>query len=111
MDKISIRYGEDVTLPIYTGNANNVTATLYVGKPGQVYVLDKQIALTDGEGVFELDQNDTKIPLGEYKYQINVVDSNGKLKKFPSPKDNCTDCFVSLPDFIVFEAIDEIEVS
>ena len=111
MDTISIRYGEDVTLPLNAGDITAVSADLYVGKPGEVYVLTKNITLTEGVGVFELDQTDTAIPLGTYNYQINVTDSNGYVSKFPSPSEPCGGCDTDFPEFIVYEALDAQEVS
>lgn len=112
MDKISIRYGESVTLPLDADDATAVEATLYVGNPGQLPVLTKTIVLTDGTGVFELDINDTSIPLGSYKYQINVEDELGAVTKYPNP-DDCNDCGGedSFPEFVIYEALDLTEVS
>lgn len=107
MDTISIRYGEDVTLPINAGNTAYVTAELFIGKPGEVYIISKSAPLTDGEGVFTLSKVETQIPLGEYNYQINVTDGQGRVTKFPSP--NCEGC--EFPKFVVCEALDEVEVS
>ena len=111
MDTISIRYGEDVTLPLNASDVTAVSADLYVGKPGEVYVLSKTIALTEGVGVFELDSTDTSIPLDTYYYQINVTDANGFVSKYPSPSDPCSDCDTDFPKFIVYEALDVVEVS
>lgn len=111
MDTISIRYGEDVTLPLDASDTSAVSADLYVGKPGEVYVLTKNITLTEGVGVFELDQTDTAIPLGTYNYQINVTDSDGYTRKYPSPSEPCGDCDTDFPKFIVYEALDVVEVS
>lgn len=108
MDTISIRYGEDVTLPIDASNASAVSAALFVGLPGEAYVFTKTAALTDGVGVFELDSDDTSIPLGTYNYQINVTDDDGDVKKYPSPDSDCEDC--GFPEFIVCEALDSTEV-
>lgn len=111
MDTISIRYGEDVTMPINAGSTDYVTAVLFVGKPGEVYVLTKSISLTDGEGVFELSGTDTALPLGTYNYQINLIDGDGDVIKLPSPNTSCSDCDTDFPLFIVCEALDVTEVS
>lgn len=112
MDKISIRYGESVTLPINVDDDTAVEATLYVGLPGQLPILTKTIVITDSEGVFELSTTDTAIPLGTYKYQINVEDGDGNISKYPEP-DDCDSCNDEdgFPDFVVFEALDVTEVS
>ncbi len=109
MDTISIRYGEDVTLPIDASDITAVSADLYIGLPGETYVLTKHITLTLGVGTFELDSTDTALPLGTYNYQINVTDDGGFLKKFPSPDSSCADC--GFPEFIVCESLDQTEVS
>lgn len=111
MEPITIRYGEDVTLPIETGDATDVSATIFIGNPGQLYVLTKTIALTEGAGVFELSPTETAIPLGTYSYQVNVIDSNSKVLKYPSPEGDCDACGNDFPEFIVVEALDSTEVS
>lgn len=109
MDTIQIRYGETVTLPLDSGDTSAVSADLYIGKPGQVYVLTKHISLTAGIGTFVLDSTDTDLPLGTYNYQINVTDGSGAIAKYPSPNSECADC--GFPEFIVYEALDVQEVS
>lgn len=109
MDTIQIRYGEDVTLPLDASDVTAVSADLYIGKPGEVYVLTKNITLTAGVGVFELNAADTALPLGTYNYQINVTDDDGFVKKYPSPSSDCEDC--GFPEFIVCESLDVQEVS
>ena len=107
MDKISIRYGEDLVLPVDAGNTAYVSADIFIGKPGEVYVLTRNTTLTDGKGVFIFSGVDTSLPLGEYNYQINVTDQDNRVTKFPSP--TCDEC--EFPKFVVCEALDEIEVS
>lgn len=111
MDQISIRYGENVTLPIDAGDTTAVRADIFVGTPGEVYIFTTNADLTDGAGFFELSQTDTEIPLGEYSYQINVTDSNGAVSKYPSPEDVCDGCEGDFPKFVVYEALDSTEVS
>lgn len=111
MDSIKIRYGGGVTLPLETGDTTAVSADIYIGRPGEVYTLTKNIPLVDGNGVFELDEAETSIPLGKYYYQINVNFPTGGPKKYPSPEDGCYDEGSGFPVFIVAEALDEIEVS
>lgn len=111
MEKISIRYGEPVTLPIDAGDPLAVSADIYIGKPGEMYTLTGHAVLTLGVGVFEFTPEETKIPLGTYYYQINVTDDTGYPTKYPSPDEECSGCEVDFPEFIVGEALDEIEVS
>jgi hypothetical protein len=111
MDSISIRYGEDATLPLDTGDVTAVSADIFVGRPGEAYVMTKPITLTNGAGVFLFTETDTAIPLGTYYYQINVTDALGHLLKYPSPEGECDGCDSDFPKFIVKEALDVIEVS
>lgn len=111
MEPISIRYGENVTLPLDAGDVTAVSADIYIGKPGQVYTLTKHITLTDGEGTFQFSGAETAIPLDTYYYQINVTDALGAVEKYPSPQGDCEGCGSDFPKFIVHEALDEIEVS
>lgn len=113
MDNINIRYGESVTLPLETGNVFNVSASIFIGKPGTLYAITKDITLVDGKGVFELAPEDTRIPLGEYNYQVNVTDADGRVEKYPGFDDNgdCGECDSEFPLFTVKEALDETEVS
>lgn len=111
MEPISIRYGESLTLPLNTGDATSVSADIYIGKPGFAYVLTKNITLTAGVGTFVFTATDTQLPLDTYYYQINVTDTNGYIEKYPSPDQSCDGCDNSFPQFIVCEALDEIEVS
>lgn len=110
MDSISIRYGEGVTLPVDAGDLTAVTADIYIGKPGEAYTLTQSIGLTDGMGTFVLSPEETRVPLGTYYYQINITDSEGYVEKYPSPED-CDYGESNFPQFIVAEALDEIEVS
>lgn len=111
MDAILIRYGESVTLPIDTGDTTDLSADIYIGKPGAVYVITKNITLVNGEGTFILDPIDTEIPLDTYYYQINVTNAGGYVEKYPSPEEDCGECNDEFPEFVVREALDEIEVS
>jgi hypothetical protein len=111
MDTINIRHGETVTLPLDAADETAVSADLYVGKPGQSYVLNKHITLTEGVGVFVLSALDTQIPLDTYSYQINVTAATGEIAKYPSPASSCNTCDSDLPLFIVHEALDLNEVS
>lgn len=111
MDSIAIRYGESLTLPIDSGDTTNVSADIYIGKPGEAYVLTKNTTLTNGAGSFVFSTTDTELPLDTYYYQINVTDGDGYIQKYPSPESSCDDCESNFPQFIVCEALDETEVS
>lgn len=110
MDSITIRYGESLTLPLNTGDITDVSADIYIGKPGEVYVLTQNITLTDGTGTFVFGTADTQLPLDTYYYQINVTGADGYIQKFPSPEDVCYGCDNEFPQFVVCESLDEMEV-
>lgn len=111
MDSIAIRYGEDLTLPVDSGDTTSVSADIYIGKPGEAYVLTKSISLVNGVGTFVFTAKDTELPLDTYYYQINITDGDGYVEKYPSPNETCNGSDNSFPQFIVCEALDEIEVS
>ena len=112
MDSIHVRYGENVTLSLDTGDPTLVSADLYIGMPGKMYVITSHAVLTNGVGVFELSSAKTSVPLGEYSYQVNVTDELGAISKYPAPQKGCAGCpDTGFPKFIVDEALDEIEVS
>lgn len=108
MEQIRIRYGETVTLPIDANDITAVSATLYIGKAGELPVITSPATLTDGVGVFELSSTDTEVPLDTYKYQITVIDEAGNITKYPQPED-CSDDG-DFPEFVVYEALDSTEV-
>ena len=111
MDPIAIRYGENLTLPIDTGDITDVSADIYIGKPGEAYTLTKNTTLTGGVGTFIFSSSDTELPLDTYYYQINTTDEDGYVEKYPSPDASCNGSENNFPQFIVGEALDEIEVS
>lgn len=111
MESIAIRYGERLTLPLETGEPTAVTAEIFIGNPGENFVLSKSIDLIDGNGTFEFTPEETSIPLGTYSYQINVTGNDWGPEKYPSPALDCDDCSSDLPKFIIHEALDEIEVT
>lgn len=98
-------------------DANDITATsatLYVGHPGEIPKIIKTISLTGGNGVFELEESDTSIPLAKgedaYKYQINVENENGQPQIYPDPETDCDDCDDNFPTFSVSESLSATEV-
>lgn len=110
MEPISIIYGESLTLPIDTGSVTDVSADIYVGKPGEAYIITKSATLVDGVGTFTFLPEDTRKPVGTYYYQINVTPAAGSLEKYPSPDEDCEDGTVDFPKFIIGESLDEMEV-
>ncbi len=114
MDSISIRYGEFVSMEFDANDITAVSATIYVGHPGEAPKITKTIALTAGTGTFELDSSDTSIPLAKgenaYKYQVNIENENGQPQMYPEPVDDCDDCDDNFPTFSVHESLGATEV-
>lgn len=111
MDQIDIRYGESVVLPFDAADPTATSADIFIGKPGQMYVLTKSITLDAGIGTFLFSEDDTKIPLDTYYYQINVYDTSGQKEIYPEPEEDCGGCDSQFPKFVVHESLDQIEVS
>lgn len=105
-DKINVRYGGSVSFAVSTDDVTATTATFYVGKMGETPVITKPIALDGGIGAITLEPADTRVPEGEYNYQVNILHSDGFLEKYPEPED-CEDG--ELPVFEVHPALDEGE--
>lgn len=108
MNAITARYGESVPLSITIDDTTAISATIYIGLEQEVPLITKTSAFVDGVADLSLNTDDTKIPLGTYKYQVNVVYEDDLLEKYPSP-DSCEGS--DFPDFVVAEALDETEVS
>lgn len=109
MKPINIRRGESLSLDLDTGDDTGVEAVLYVGRPGEQYLLSKSATVTDGRGVFLLSESDTQLPVGEYYFQVNVVDTEGSVSKYPSPDADCRGCKDSFPKIYICEALDDPE--
>ena len=110
MDTISLRYGESLTLPLDTGNTTDVSADIYIGKPGEQYILTQNISLTLGLGTFTFTPNDTMLPLDTYYFQINVTGEDGYIEKYPETDGTCGGNDSGFPRFVVAEALDLMEV-
>lgn len=113
METIKIRYGESFNLSVSVDDELAQSVVFYVGKEGQepLIVLTADIEIDkDGDAVAYVEgtPEDTQIPLGVYKYQINLITTDGKIYKFPSD-DYCEQH--GLPKFVVVEALDLQEVS
>jgi hypothetical protein len=108
MKAINTRYGASVELLCNSTDITAESADIFIGIEGEAYTFTKNAPFEDGTANLSLDPIDTMIPIGTYKYQINVNYSDGRIKKFPEPS-NCEDN--NLPEFIVSEALDVIEVS
>jgi len=107
MKAIKTRYGATVELLINSDDDTADTATLTVGLEGVTPIITKTASFASGVADVSLTDTDTAIPLGEYKYQITVEYTDGRVKKFPEPNT----CGGKLPIFEVVEALDSQEVS
>ena len=108
METKKVRYGESFQFTIESEDETAETATFYVGLEGETPLITVPANFVDGKALIEGTPDDTKIPLGEYKYQITVTLSGNKVHKYPTYEE-CEES--GLPKFIVLEALDELEVS
>lgn len=106
MKSINVRYGSSVELTTNSDDTAAQTATLYVGIAGQLPIITKTALFAAGIADVSLLPEDTEVPIGSYKYQIDVAYTDGRLKKFPEP----INCDSNLPDFIVYESLSDTEV-
>lgn len=107
METIKVRYGESFDLKLESDDVTAQTVTLFVGKEGALPKITVPANFVSGIAFLEGTPDSTKIPLGEYKYQLTVTFSDGKVRKYPTAEDCEVD---GLPDFVVLEALDETEV-
>ena len=91
---ITIHYGESVTLHVNSEHGDD--GVFYVSKPGAAPVISKAFTITDGKGDIVLEEDETKIPLGDYIYSV-VIDG----VEYPSGQ---------LPTFTVTESAKNVEV-
>lgn len=106
MKTFKVRYGESKDFTIELEDTTAQTVTFYVGNEGEEPLITVPANFVDGVAVIEMSADDTKIPLGEYKYQLTVTLEGGKKHKYPTDEE-CEEN--GLPDFIVLEALDETE--
>jgi hypothetical protein len=107
MEELVVRYGASLDFSVEIDDDTATTVTFFVGKEGETPRIAYPATFSDGVAYISLSTDDTKIPLGRYKYQITVAHSNGREYKYPT--DEYCDEF-GLPDFYVLEALDETEV-
>lgn len=109
MKTIKVRYGESLIQTIEAYSDEVLSATFIVGEEQKDPIITKT-ALFDNklEADLSLTPTDTMIPLGKYKYQVNVEYKNGDIAKYPRPID-CN--FNDLPDFEVYESLSDTEIS
>lgn len=108
METINVRYGESVDFAVASDDVTAISATLYVGNPGDSPVITKTVPLLEGIAAITLDPEDTRVPVGEYRYQVNVDRQDGGVEKYPQPEDCGED---GLPKFVVHESLGLSEVS
>ena len=108
METFKVRYGESFDFTIESDDETAETATFIVGIEGQSPVIEKTANFSVGVASIEVSPDDTKVPLGTYRYQITVELGGNKVHKYPTDEECGED---GLPKFIVLEALDEVEVS
>lgn len=109
METFKVRYGESFDFTIETDDDTATQATFIVGNEGEMPVMEITAEFdTNGVAHIEVTPEDTKVPLGTYKYQITVELEGNKVHKYPTSEE-CGDN--GLPEFVVLEALDEVEVS
>lgn len=106
-----VRYGQSFDEDVETSDLSAVSVSFYIGKPGHTPA--KVISATfneDGIAHLHADPEEMEIPLGTYKWQLNVYYQDGEVDKLPidTDCDSCDD--IDLPNFYVKEALDEQEV-
>ncbi len=108
MENFSVRYGESFDFSVETDDLTATTVTFYVGLEGETPLITVPANFVDGVAWISATKDDTKIPLGDYKYQLTVeYDDPTKAHKYPSDED----CEANgLPNFYIKEALDETEV-
>lgn len=107
MEHIKVRYGESFDLSIESDDDTATLATLFVGKVGQTPVITIPANFENGIAYIAGNPSDTRVPLGKYKYQVNVFFADGRELKYPTDE-YCEEN--GLPEFSVLEALDETEV-
>lgn len=108
MDDLVVRYGSNFDLSIEINDVTATSVTFYVGNEGEVPVISVTSDFVEGVAYISMSQDDTRVPLGTYKYQISVYHAeHNKDYKYPT-EEYCDGC--ELPSFIVLEALDETEV-
>lgn len=112
MKPIKLRYGSSVRQNVNSKDETASVATFYVGVAGESPVIVKSAPFIDGVADISLEPIDTEIPLGDYKYQVDVEYTDGAVVKLPEPVGCCfEDDPDFLPDFIVRESLSDTEVS
>jgi len=107
MDHIKVRYVESFDLSIETDDETATIATLFVGNAGEIPVITIPAQFENGVAYITGLPADTRVPLGDYRYQVNVSFSDGRVLKYPTDE-YCEEN--GLPGFSVLESLDETEV-
>lgn len=110
MNTLSVIYGGtiDVNVSVPIDDEMPESATIYVGKEGETYVMSATADFDEtGLAAISFTSEDTRVPIDNYKYQINLEYTDGNVVKLPDKGY----CQCELPDFYVTEALDETEVT
>lgn len=104
MNDIKVLQGSVYPLTVNNIDDDVTNAELVVGIAGQTPLFTKNVVVVSNVATLDLDSSDTLQPAGEYNWQINLIYSDGNVKKLPE-LDGCSDC--ELPQFTICEALDE----
>lgn len=110
MEQINVRYGSSLDFRIEADEIGASSATFYVGRAGEEPSITVEASFVDGVAEVTIPSSATKIPLGQYLYQLTVAYEDGQVEKYPRAEDCMGEEDSGLPKFNVLEALDETEV-
>lgn len=104
--QISIRQGETLELTIVVDDDTAETVQILVSNEADAIILNEtaNFAIVEGKNTAVITTNDTNIAVGEHKYMLKVVYSDGAIEHLPNTL-GCDDC--ELPVFEVCASISE----
>lgn len=103
MKKIIAWQGDTIPLKATQPDDTAVSATLLIGELGEVATFTKTASFVSGEAdltITEAENVQGTIPIGEYKYMVQVAYTDDKILTFPNPSD-CKE----LPEFEIRQRI------
>jgi hypothetical protein len=106
MNDIKAWQGDTIPLTATSPDETATSATLLIGAVGEEAVFTKTENFTDGIvdlTITDEENIEANIPVGEHKYMIQIVYSDGSELTFPQP-DSCD--LSELPNFVIQERIE-----
>lgn len=108
MNSIYAWTGDTIPLTSTAPDDTAESATLIIGTVGEEAVYTQTANFVDDVADLTITDEENVIPVGEYKYMIEVTYSDGSQLTFPKP-DDCEP--ENLPDFIIKDRILDISGS